>query len=227
MSVRDAADPAIGCCTPGIRVIEAIRAELDALRMHVDRFEQAEAVLRPLFEPVEQSAQTEPRAVAEDQASTAPPRKQVSSEKLCEYVLEHAPVTRSQLIAALGGSPDSIDKKLRRLVSNGEIGVKGKRHNRLYGPSATAHVVSMPSLEAGTAAPVAAPPERGVYPMHDAIGDLGGATTEQLAKRLGLPTSAVMQQGRRLLQLGLARFTEVGDARLWLPAQSDIGRNAA
>jgi hypothetical protein len=62
--------------------------------------------------------------------------------------------------------------------------------------------------------------------MYDAIVDLDGATTEQLSRRTGLPTSLVVEQGRRLVALGLVRFTQVGEARVWRATQSEIGGDA-
>jgi hypothetical protein len=227
MSVRDVADSESVCCTPGFRVIEAIRAELDNLRLHVGCFEQAEAVLSPLFEAAEQPEGAEPATAAEDQAAKVSRRSQVTSEQLCEYVIAHAPITRSQLIGALGGSPDAIDKKLRRLIANGDIGSKGTRSSRVYGPPEIPGVVSLPSVKRGAVSSTRTPPEQGVYPMYDAIVDLGGATTAQLAGRTGLPTSLVVVQCRRLLQLGLIQVTNVGDARVWSPAQAELGRDAA
>jgi hypothetical protein len=76
-----------------------------------------------------------------------------------------------------------------------------------------------------TPAPVA--PERGVYPLYDAIVDLDSATTAQLANRTGLPTKLVVEQGQRLLQLGLVRFIGVGREREWLTTQPESVRDAA
>jgi hypothetical protein len=70
------------------------------------------------------------------------------------------------------------------------------------------------------------PPDRGVYPLYDAIVGLNGATTAELASQTGLPTSHVFKQGRRLIQLGLVRITEVDNARMWLPVQTKT-RDAA
>jgi hypothetical protein len=62
--------------------------------------------------------------------------------------------------------------------------------------------------------------------MYDAIIDLDGATTEQLSRRIGLPTSLVVEQGRRLVALGLVRFTQVREARVWRATRSEIGGDA-
>lgn len=69
-------------------------------------------------------------------------------------------------------------------------------------------------------------PDRGVYPLYDTIVDLGGATTEQLARRTGLPRNLVVERSRRLRQLGLVRFTGVGETRMWLPTAMGIARDA-
>jgi hypothetical protein len=70
-------------------------------------------------------------------------------------------------------------------------------------------------------------PERGVYPVYDAIADLHGATTDQLALQTRLPAATIVKQGRRLIQLGLVRFTGVGKSRMWLPVSSEITSDAA
>jgi hypothetical protein len=75
--------------------------------------------------------------------------------------------------------------------------------------------------------PATATPERGVYPLYDAIVELNGATTAQLANQTGLPTKLVVEQGQRLLQLGLVRFMGVGRERKWLTTQPESERDAA
>jgi hypothetical protein len=90
------------------------------------------------------------------------------------------------------------------------------KHNNTRGACDT----QVTSIAAQSKTP-SAPPERGVYPLYDVISDLNGATTEQLCKRTGWQRAVVVERGRRLMQLGLVRFTGVGGRRMWLPTQSE------
>ncbi|MGH2853091.1 MAG: hypothetical protein ACRDLF_02720 [Solirubrobacteraceae bacterium] len=144
-----------------------------------------------------------------------------------DYIIAHAPLTRGEIVAALGGSPQAIDSKLKHMLADGEIGADGRRGALRYrSPDApTRTLVPVGSKSDVLPSPIL--PPRGVYPLYDAIVDLNGATTEQLARHLGLPTNLVVEQGRRLIQLGLVRFTGVGKARMWLLTLSETARDAA
>lgn len=209
-----------------ITALEAIRGEISILRLRVSCLEQAAEVLGPLYEPMESHDPTGPKPGPAKRTPRRPTRRNVTCAQVREHVIAHAPITRRELIEALGDQPDALDKKLRRLVARGEIGVDGQRGGRLYGSPNPPEVASLPSVEPSAPSEPRRPPDRGVYPTYDAIIDLGTATTEQLMRRTGLPTSLVVEQGRRLRQLGLVRFTGVGDARVWMPAQSEIVRDA-
>jgi hypothetical protein len=210
-----------------ITVLEAIRGELATLRLRVSCLERAEVILGPLYGPMEPCQSVGSKSGTAKRALRRPRRRTVTCAQVREHVIAHAPITRRELIEALGGPSDAMDKKLRRLVANGEIGVDGQRSGRLYRSPDMPEVVSLPPVELSGISASRTLPDRGVYPMYDAIVDLDGATTEQLMKRTGLPTNLVVEQGRRLIQLGLVRFTGVGDARVWLPAQSEIVCDAA
>jgi hypothetical protein len=119
-----------------------------------------------------------------------------------------------------------MDYKLRRLLADGEIVADGRSGARLYRAPDAPEAVSVPTLKSSKINALQTPPERGVYPMYDAIVDLDGGTTEQLTKRTGLPANLVVEQGRRLMQLGLVRFTGVGRGRMWLPTPSETARDA-
>jgi hypothetical protein len=95
----------------------------------------------------------------------------------------------------------------------GEIVTEGERGAYRYRAADAPKTVSVPAVVAGSVSAVA--PERGVYPLYDAIVDTGGASTDQLSRRMQLPASVVVEQGRRLVQLGLVRFTDVGSGRVW------------
>jgi hypothetical protein len=198
------------------------------LRLRVSCLEQAETVLGPLYESIEPSRPAEPRSRP---ANRTPRRRRgrghVTRTQVCGYVIEHGPVTRSEVLEALGGEPKSIDGHLSRLLARGELGADGKRGARRYRPPIVPEVTPTPAFAPDNVRSAQTLPNRGVYPMYDAIVDLDGATTKQLVKRTGLPSSLVVEQGRRLMRLRLVRFTGVGDARVWLPAQPEIARDGA
>jgi hypothetical protein len=205
-------------------VLEAIRSELAMLRLRLSCLEQTEELLGPLYDP---TWPMEPITAKPSTSRKAPSRPQSvdpTREQLHEYIVAHGPVANHEIVAALGGNPRRVNDKIRRLVANGQIAAAGGRGERRY--RAPEVVIPVASGVSGRASQLEIPP-RGTYPMYDAIIDLDGATTEQLCKQTGLPASAVVEQGRRLMQRGLVRFTDVDDARVWLPAQSELLRDAA
>lgn len=204
-----------------ISPLEAIREELASLRPRVGALEQAEALLVSAYEVLGPPAVEAPRtmAVSIKRASRAPGGGGPSREQIYDFVVTCGPVGRGEILAALGGNPKSVDNRLRSLFVKGEIEADGRRGSRRYrAPSTKAPSAGRKMGRASS--PV---PERGVYPVYDAIGDLGGATTEQLAAATGQPTSHVVEQGRRLVQLGLVRFAGVGGKRMWLAADAAAG----
>jgi hypothetical protein len=215
-----------------ITVLESIRWELATLRLRVSCLEEAEVVLGPLYEPMdpepmEPCQPVGPKSGATKRVPRKSTRRRLTRAQVREHIIAHGPITRGELLAALGCHPHSIDSNLSRLLAAGEIGADGRPGERRYRPPDTPEVVSLPSVElSGISAPRTLP-DRGVYPMYDAIVDLDGATTEQLTRRTGLPANLVVEQGRRLIRLGLVGYTGVGDARVWLPAQTEIARDAA
>jgi hypothetical protein len=133
-----------------------------------------------------------------------------------DYIIAHAPLTRGEIVSALDGNPQAIDDKLRHLLADGEIGADGPPGARRYrSPDVPTHTLTPVGSERDKPLPPTLP-DRGVYPLYDAIVDLNGATTEQLIGHTGLPTNLIVEQGRRLIQLGLVRFTGVGKTRMWL-----------
>jgi hypothetical protein len=206
--------------------LEAICDELAVLRRRVHCLEQADAIIRLAYEPaVTQTTPAMRPLPRRSEARGRPPRKSRRSRnatqtEVMEYVIAHGPLNRRELVTALGGNPTMISQKLKRLLEEGEIGAEGPSGARRY---------RAPDVLGGgpTQASMSSPPERGVYPMYDAIIDLDGATTEQLGKQTRLPTSLVVEQGRRLVQLGLVQFTKVGGARVWTPTRPGIAGDAA
>jgi hypothetical protein len=202
--------------------LEAVREELANRRSQVHRLECVEALLCPIHpsdtarDPTPAS-QRAPRVPATDSNVKNPTRAQLRA-----YICAHAPTSRRELLAAFGGSPRATDKKLKAMLVAGEIGVDGERGARQYRPPERRAKMPRPELVS-----TAALPDRGVYPVYDAIVDRDGATTEQLARQTGLPADLVVEQGRRLVQLGLVRFTRAGRARKWLPIESNKRSDAA
>lgn len=196
--------------------LDAIHGEIAMLRLRTDCLEQAALVLEPLYPPttIEPLARSNQRHAA--RVARAPKCASPSLAQLREHIITHAPINRRELLQALDGHPTAIDKKVRRLLANGEIAAGGQPGSRVFlAPSST-------QPPAPLASPSPSPPlrtqlERGVYPVYDAAVDLGSASTQQLVEHTGLPTSNVVEQGRRLVRIGLLRFTGTGDKRAWLP----------
>jgi hypothetical protein len=207
-------------------VLEAIHAELPAARLYVSRLEYAKELFDHAHQGMEPQS-TAPRHNQTKRARKGSDRRNPTRSQLRDYIIAHAPLTRGEIVAALDGSPQAIDCKLKHLLADGEIGADGRRGALRYrspdGPTRTLAPVGSKS----DVPPLPILPPRGVYPLYDAIADLNGATTEQLARHIGLPTNLVVEQGRRLIQLGLVRFTGVGKARMWLPTPSETARDAA
>jgi hypothetical protein len=209
---------------------QAIETQLAELERARRRLKCALAILQSTGEPDPQvlAALTDERPVA-DGGRQATQRKNPTKAELRDHVIAHAPVTRGEILSALGGEPHTMDNKLKRLLHSGEISAEGPRGARRYlppdvGPH-TAPAKDIPR-EIAYSSPDDIPP-RGVYPVYDVIVDLGQATTQQLSSRTGLPADRVVEQGRRLLQLGLVRFTDVGDTRAWLPTRQPGRERAA
>jgi hypothetical protein len=163
----------------------------------------------------------------ENTRSIASSSRNRTSAEVREHLAAHGPLTRAEIVADLGGSAGGIDKKLKRLLAKDEIRAEGPPRKRLYSSAE-----EPPGLSTSATAtlgkkrePVS--PERGVYPLYDAIGDLNGATTARLAQQTGLPTKLVVEQGQRLLKLGLVRFRGIGRERIWLTTQLESERDAA
>jgi hypothetical protein len=207
--------------------LEAIHGELATMRLRVRCLEQAEALLGPAYDPTAPPRSPRPKRGRPKRAARRVSHRNPTRAEVLAHVIAHAPITRGELIAALGCHPKTMDNRLRSLLKDGEIEAEGRSGARRYRSPETPGIVPLPPVGSGTRLASQPPPDHGVYPMYDAILSLGGATTEQLTRETGLPTNLVVEQGRRLIQLGLVRFTGVGKARLWLPTQSEIVRDAA
>jgi hypothetical protein len=205
-------------------IFEALREEEALLRRRLGVIEQSLALILPAYAAPEPPQADPPRAAAVSvkRPSRAPRRRGITREQVREYVVAYGPVTRGQIVAGLGGHPKTMDNKLRSLLASGEIeadGPSGARRYRAPHPKA-------PAAGGARRKPGPSAPERGVYPVYDAIRDLGGATTEQLAAATALPASIVVEQGRRLRQLDLVRFAGQGADRLWVTTDGAPGGDA-
>jgi len=199
--------------------LDAIYGEIAMLRLRTDCLEQAALVLGPLYAPANTHPLARESQRHETHAARTPKCASPSLTQLREHIIAHAPINRRELLEAVDGPPTAIDKKVRRLLANGEIAVDGRPGSRVFlAPSSTQQSVPPTSQ---SPSPPRIPPEHGVYPVYDAAVDLGSASTQQLVEHTGLPTGIVVEQGRRLVRIGLLRFTETGDKRVWLPTPTE------
>jgi hypothetical protein len=209
--------------------LQALRQELTSLRALVVALEKAEAIVasacEPTPTPTPEPAPEEPAIAKHD--SRARSRRYTTRAQVRDLIVTHGPLTRGEILRALGGRPKTMDKKLKILLDDGEITADGRPGARRYrAPSAKGRP------RGGGSAPIARQasssiPERGVYPVYDAIADRGTATTAQLARATKQPTAVVVEQGRRLVQLGLVQFRGEGGERVWRMTDAAIGRDAA
>jgi hypothetical protein len=201
--------------------LEAVRGELATLRPRVKVLEQAETLLAPAYVTIDSTSAVRPdtsRRAPARKASRAP-KHNLTRVRVRDHILEHGPLTRRELVTAFGGNSKAIDNKLRLLLLDGEIAADGRPGTRRYRSPDDPDVASPHAIDTANRLAPSAAPEHGVYPVYDAIVDLASATTQQLAERTRLPSHLVVEQGRRLIQLGFVRFTGTGSARMWLPAQ--------
>src|SRR5580692_10044376 len=103
--------------------LDAIYGEIAMLRLSTDCLEQAALVLRPLYTHTITQPLTRDDQHHDVCAVRAPKHTSATLTQLREHIIAHAPVTRRELLQALNGHPTAIDKKVRRLLANGEIAV--------------------------------------------------------------------------------------------------------
>ena len=214
--------------------LEAIRAELAGLRPRVGLLEQAEALLAPAYEPAKHAEPGEPPRPPREpdgRADRRPPSRpsgtptvvNPSRGEIREYVCAKGPVSRGEVLAALGGSAYAMNSKLKALLAAGQIAATGKpKALRYHACEGSERAKRGPAALRRQGARVAngihpdAPP-RGVYRVYDAIADSGGATTDRLMDATGLSEDAVIHEGRHLRRLGLVRYGRQGSERKWSP----------
>lgn len=205
--------------------LDAIRGELRELRPRVERLEQAERVLAPSYDPPETQHRRR-GAGSKDKPQRRRRRGSPTRAEILAFVIENGPVRRRDVLAGLGGDPGSVGGHLKRLFTDGEITADKEGPGRNYRGHANhgPRVGRGATAGAGGSAPPPGPPGRGVYPVYDALVELGRATTEQLVERTGRTKSEVVQQGRRLTRLGLVRFADSDGERVWTLVPTGPGR---
>lgn len=210
-------------------ILDAIAEELAILRLRINCLERAQALIAPAYGlPALNAKPQEPGSAGPRQSRRRDRNhspKSASREEIRDHVVRHGPLGRSDLVKALGGDPTGISQKLKRLLDAGEIGADGPSGSRLYRASEKFDIESTLATIRQTAHTTL--PERGVYPVYDAILDLGGASNQQLQAHTGLPKDIVVEQCRRLVRLGLIWCKRVGNTRIWRPADVDAKRGAS
>jgi hypothetical protein len=109
--------------------LEAIREELTTMRQHISCLERAEVIIRPVYEPTEPprfTTPTPPPAKPTPTRRRRPTCRNRSGAELREYVVAHGPLTRGELVAALGGNAHAMDQSLARLLAAGKIAADGR-----------------------------------------------------------------------------------------------------
>lgn len=204
-------------------ILDAIAEELAVLHLRMNCLERAEELIGPAYGlPGRGTGSPRPRSTpptSSKRRNRNHTRKNASREEIRDHVIKHGPLGRRDLVKALGGNPTLMSQRLKSLLDGGEIGADGPLGARRYRAVETFDVESTLSTIRQTAHAVL--PERGVYPVYDAILDLNGATNQQLQKQTGLPKNIVVEQCRRLVRLGLIWCTQTGSARVWRP--TDLG----
>jgi DNA-binding transcriptional ArsR family regulator len=206
--------------------LQAIRDKLTALRAQVEPLEQAEALLAPIYEPGEaEKARKAGRRPAEERRAKRRRRKGAGGrnprrEEILDYILAHGPVARKVLLAALGGHPKTMSNNLKRLLEDGKIEADLAPGGRLY--RAPSSIEDSPSAALSTFPP---PPK--IYPVLDAIGTMGKATTEQLMARTGLAKPVVVAESQQLKRLGLLELAEGADGKPVWVLTADLDRRVA
>lgn len=216
-------------------VLVTIREELSRARQLVVALEQSEELLAAIYEP------TPPKADVSPPSPPATPRQQKTrrharnptEQRIRKHIAAHSPVTRGDLLEALGGHPEAMSRRLNILLARGKIEAEGKpRRYRIPQAGDKPDDSSLRQLAPTTARGLigARPPqpEPGRYPVYDALVGTRGATTAELVKRTRMTAIAVHEQGRELARLGLVAFRGRGAARFWMTqSQGDADNTSA
>jgi hypothetical protein len=205
-------------------VLVTIREELSRARQLVLALERSEESLAAIYEPTAPMAdvQPPPRPPATPrQEKTRQHGRNPNERRIRKHIAEYGPVTRGDLLVALGGHPEAMSRRLNILLARGEIEAEGKpRRYRIAQAGDKPAESSLRELAPTTPRALigARPrqPEPGRYPVYDALAGTAGATTAELANRTRMTPIAVQEQGRELARLGLVAFRGRGAARFWM-----------
>lgn len=183
--------------------LEAVRTDLANLRAQLVTLEQVEVLLASLYE----TPQTPAGPPAAKRSKPAPAKPRLRRDEMLDHIVKHGPVSCGQLAEELGARRKAVARMLKSLTDDGEIVADGPVQNRRFRSS--------------SAKPV---PERGVYPLYDALRDLGGtATTKQLADATGLTVADVVDRGQDIERFGYVDRIAVGRGHRWVVTDDAVG----
>jgi len=152
-------------------------------------------------EPVAHARKRPRRRPGGGDAVVAPSREQV-----CEYVLRHGPVRRAQVLAALGGDPKKVGRKLQSLARAGQLSATGPASRRFYrAPREASTNHRLRGIESCA----------GADELLGLIGRLAPVTSEQLHERTGRTYPEIADWGRELVLKQLVTFEGEGRTRTW------------
>lgn len=185
--------------------LEAVRADLVDLRTQVVTLERVETLLASIYETPQIPA--ERPAAKRSNPARAKPRRYLRRDEVCDYVVKHGPVSSGQLAEVFGARRKAVARMLKALADDGEIAADGPSQNRRF--------------RATSAKPA---PERGIYPLYDALRDQGGsATTTQLAEVTGWTVAEVVDRGQDLERFGYVGRIPVGRGHRWVATEDVVG----
>jgi hypothetical protein len=185
--------------------LEAVRADLADLRARLGTLEEVEALLASLYETPQTPA--EPPVVKRSRPAPVKARRYLRRDEVRAFIAKRGPVSSGQIAEEFGARRKAVARMLKALIDDGEIAADGPVQNRRF--------------RASSAKPA---PERGMYPLYDALRDLGGtATTKQLAEAAGLTVADVVDQGQDLERFGYVGRIPVGRGHRWVVTDDVVG----
>ena len=125
---------------------------------------------------------------------------------MCEYVVRHGPVRRAQVLAALGGDPKKVGRKLQSLARAGQLSATGPASRRFYrAPRAASTSQRLRGIESCT----------GPDELLGLVGRLAPVTSEQLHERTGRTYVEIADWAHKLVLRQLVAFEGEGRTRTW------------
>lgn len=123
-------------------------------------------------------------------------------EQVRDYVVRHGPVRRKQVLAALGGDPHKVGRKLQSLAARGRLAASGPASRRVY------HAPGVERLR--SVEPCDGPDE-----LLALIRRVAPVTSQQLHERTGCSYPEIWDWGQELVLRELVTFEGEGRARSW------------